>query len=228
MRLVLRVGGSIINSPIDTKIITKYVDLIKHLKKKGHQVAVVVGGGVIAREFISAAKKIDLGEKIQDQVAIHVSRIFARFFMEKLQKSGCQSIPSTIETAMDCFREGKIVVMGGLRPGMTTDAVAALLAERIKADLYIKATDQNGIYDKDPEKFSDAVKLDKLSFDDLSRLLTNKKHRAGMNQIIDPKAIKVLRKARITGFFCPFSFWSTKMSNNNDFGLFFQKKLNRL
>jgi uridylate kinase len=171
--------------------------LIKRLRKKEHQVAVVVGGGVIAREFINAAKKIGLDEKVQDQVAIHVSRIFARFFMEKFQNSGCQSIPSTIEKATDCFNEGKIVVMGGLQPGMTTDAVAALLAENTNADLYIKATDQDGIYDKDPKKYSDAVKLDKLSFDDLSHFLINKKHRAGMNQILDPKAIKILRKARI-------------------------------
>ena len=197
LRLVLRIGGSIINSPIDTNIITKYVDLITYLRKKEHQVAVVVGGGAIAREFINAAKKIGLTEKVQDQVAIHVSRIFARFFMEKFQKSGCQSIPSTIEKATDCFNAGKIVVMGGLRPGMTTDAVAALLAESIKADLYIKATNQEGIYDKDPEKYSDAVKLNKLSFDDLSKFLIKKKHRAGMNQILDPKTIEILRKARI-------------------------------
>ena len=60
-------------------------------------------------------------------------------------------------------REGKVVVMGGLKPGITTDTVAALVAERVDAELLVKGTDQNGVYDKDPRKHSDAVKLDSLS-----------------------------------------------------------------
>ena len=42
--------------------------------------------------------------------------------------------------------------MGGLKPGITTDAVAALVAERVNADLLVKGTDQDGVYDKDPRK----------------------------------------------------------------------------
>ncbi|HIJ08942.1 TPA: UMP kinase, partial [Candidatus Bathyarchaeota archaeon] len=48
--------------------------------------------------------------------------------------------------------------MGGLRPGITTDAVASLVAEHIKADLLVKGTDQDGVYDKDPRKHVDAIK----------------------------------------------------------------------
>jgi uridylate kinase len=87
--------------------------------------------------------------------------------------------------------------MGGLKPGITTDAVAALVAERVNADLLVKGTDQDGVYDKDPRKHADAVKLDRLSLDDLPKIFEESVHKAGMHQIIDPEAIKVLKRRRL-------------------------------
>ena len=89
--------------------------------------------------------------------------------------------------------EGKIAVMGGLKPGITTDTVAALVAERVNADLLVKGTDQDGVYNKDPRKHEDAIKLDHLGLDDLSKVFEESEHKAGIHQIIDPEAIKVLK-----------------------------------
>jgi uridylate kinase len=197
MRLVLRIGGSVVASPVDPTLIGKYVDLLKALKKQHHDVSVVVGGGGLAREFIGIAKDLGLNEKAQDEVAISVSRIFAQLFERKLGKFGCGRVPLTLEEADKCLDMGKVMVMGGLKPGMTTDTVAALIAERIEADLFIKATDQEGIYNKDPEKHADAVKLESLSFDDLSRVFAEDRHKAGLHQILDPEAVKILKKRRV-------------------------------
>jgi uridylate kinase len=160
-------------------------------------VAVVVGGGAPAREFIGVAKDLGLDEAAQDEVAISVSRIFALLFLQKLGKLGCEAVPLTVEDTAKCLREGKIAVMGGLKPGMTTDTVAALIVEQVNADLFIKATDQEGIYDKDPRKHSDAVKLEHLSFEDLPRVFAEGKHKAGIHQILDPEAVKILKKERV-------------------------------
>jgi len=181
-------------------VISKYVDLLKDLKKNGHEVAVVVGGGTLARDFINAAKNLGLNEKAQDEIAISVSRIFAQLFLKKLGELGCESVPLTIEDAVECLCEGKIAVMGGLKPGMTTDTVAALIVEKASADLLIKATDQEGIYDKDPRKHADAVKLEHLSFEDLSRVFAEDKHKAGIHQILDPEAVKILKRKRVRVF----------------------------
>jgi len=105
-----------------------------------------------------------------------------------------------VEDAAECLNEGKIVVMGGLKPGMTTDTVAALIAERVGADLLIKATDQEGVYNKDPRKYSDAVKLNKLSFEDLPKVLAENKHKAGIHQILDPEAVRILKRKRVKIF----------------------------
>ncbi|MCD6446461.1 UMP kinase [Candidatus Bathyarchaeota archaeon] len=197
MQIVLRIGGSVIASPVNPNLIVKYVDLLKDLKREGHEVAVVVGGGSLAREFIKTAKDLGLNQDAQDDVAISVSRIFAQLFLKKLGNLGCNKVPLTIEDAAKCLKNGKIVVMGGLKPGMTTDTVAALLTEKLKAELYIKATDQDGIYNKDPKKYEDAVKLEKVSFNDLPRIFTEGKHKAGLHQILDPEAVKILKKEKV-------------------------------
>ncbi|HVO85534.1 MAG TPA: UMP kinase [Candidatus Eisenbacteria bacterium] len=197
MRLVLRLGGSVVASPFNPSLLRKYVELLNALSKEGHRSAVVVGGGALAREFIKIAKDLDLPEPVQDDVAISVSRLYARLFVEMLEEAGCKKVSLTIEDAAECFARGKIAVMGGLKPGMTTDTVAALIAEEIDADLYVKATDQDGVYNKDPRKHADAVKLERLSFDDLPRVLAEDKHSAGIHQVLDPEAIKLLKKRRV-------------------------------
>jgi uridylate kinase len=197
MRVVLRIGGSVVASPMNTDLMSKYAEVVQTLKRQGHEVGVVVGGGALAREFIGFAKKLGLPEQSQDEVAISVSRLFAQLFLKTLGEAGCGKVALTLNDAARCLDTGKVLVMGGLKPGITTDAVAALVSERVKADLLIKGTDQEGIYTKDPRKYMDAVKLDRLSFDELSEVFSESKHKAGLHQIVDPEAIKVLKRERV-------------------------------
>jgi len=184
-------------SPVNTELMSKYVDLLRTLKEQGHEVAVVVGGGSLAREFIAIAKNLGLDEQAQDEIAISVSRLFAQLFLKKLGEMSGRKVALTLDDAAECLSEGKIVLMGGLKPGITTDAVAALVAEHVKADLLVKGTNQDGIYNKDPQKYADAVKFDHLSFDDLPNVFSENKHKAGMHQIIDPEAVKILKRERM-------------------------------
>jgi uridylate kinase len=197
MKVVVRVGGSVVGSPLNSLLIAKYVDLLKELKQQGHEVVAVVGGGSLAREFIKAAADLGLEETRRDWAAIHVSRLFAQLFMLSLGEIGCGSVPISVDEAQACLDTGKVVVFGGLRPGMTTDSVAALIGERIHADLLVKGSNVDGIYSKDPKKYSDAKKLDALRFEDLGKLFEADSHRAGINQIIDPEAVKILQRCKI-------------------------------
>jgi uridylate kinase len=197
MRIVLKIGGSIVASPINSKLISSYISLLKRLRLQRHEIAVVVGGGALAREFIGAARNMGLDERAQDEIAISVSRIFAKLFLMKLDKVGCRQLPTSIEDTIRCVEKGKIAVMGGLKPGMTTDTVAALIAERFRADMLVKATDQEGVYDKDPKKYSDAVKLDHLSLEHLQEKSIEYRHKAGIHQILDLEAAKILRRNRL-------------------------------
>jgi uridylate kinase len=196
-RLVVRIGGSVVASPVNTDLMGKYADLIRQIKLQGHEVAVILGGGTLAREFIGIAKNLNLEPAAQDRIAISVSRLYAQLFTEKLGALGCGKVAITLDEAAECFSQGKIVVMGGLKPGHTTDTVGALVAERLNANLLVKGTDQEGVYTKDPRKFPDAIKLDKMTFQDLSQVLENNEHKVGIHQVIDPMAIEVLKRCHM-------------------------------
>lgn len=183
-------------SPPNPKILGKYADLLRELKNKGHELVIVVGGGSLARDFIKVAKVMGLSESDQDDVAINVSRLFAQLLAMRLGDLGLGRIPTSVDEVAEGLETGKIVVMGGIRPGMTTDAVAAMVAERIGAELLVKATDQEGIYTKDPRKHPDAEKIDVLSFDDLVQFFEQNKHKAGIHQVLDPEAVRILQKER--------------------------------
>jgi uridylate kinase len=197
MRIVIRLGGSVVATPVNVKLLGEYAEILKKLKAQDHTLAVVVGGGALAREFIKIAKELGLPEKDQDDLAISVSRLYAQLFAKMLGADACQKTPISVEEVAECLKTGKIAVLGGLKPGMTTDTVAAMVAERISADMMVKATDQEGIYTKDPKTHPDAVKLDRVSFEELPKFLAENKHKAGIHQILDPKAVEILKARRI-------------------------------
>ena len=198
MKIVVRVGGSVVASPPNPVLIGKYADLLKDLKRQGHEVVAIVGGGALARDFIKIAGELGLDETKRDWAAIHVSRLFAQLFVMRLGEAGGGTVPVSLDEAFGCRKRGKIVVMGGLKPGMTTDTVAAMMGERMKANLLVKASDVDGVFTKDPKKYPDAKKIDELKFSDLTRLFEENRHKAGIHQILDPEAVKILEKRRMT------------------------------
>jgi uridylate kinase len=196
MRVVIRIGGSVVASPPNPQIIQRYAEVFRSLRAQGYELVIIVGGGAPARQFIQLAKDVGLTEQEQDEAAISVSRLFAQLLAMKLGGLDWKTVPTSLESASELLGERGIVVMGGLRPGMTTDTVAAMAASQVGAEFIVKATDQDGVFSKDPKKYADARKLDTLSFDELSRLLEQDRHKAGIHQIIDPEALRILKTKR--------------------------------
>lgn len=199
MRIVIKIGGSVIASPLEPERILQYSNILRTLKEEGHEIVVVVGGGKVAREFISIADRMGLADNDKDEIAILVSRLNAQLVARALREYGSKDIPSTTEEVKRLLNAGKIVVMGGLKPGITTDTVAAIVLESIGSKVLVKATDQDGIYDMDPKKFPNAKKLDRLSYSDLHKIVTQGDHKPGMHGILDPKSIQILemQKAKV-------------------------------
>ncbi|MEM3382586.1 MAG: UMP kinase [Nitrososphaerales archaeon] len=196
MKIVLRIGGSIIGFPPNPLLLKSYVEQILRLKEEGHTMVIVVGGGPLSRQYIETAEALGLNDKDKDDLAILVSRLNAKLFVKKMKDLTSEIIPSSISKLNRLLKTSGLVVMGGLKPGMTTDSVAAIVAKAIKADIFIKATDQEGVYTKDPKIYSEAKRLDSISFDELSKIL-EVKHKPGMHSILDPKAVRILRDTNI-------------------------------
>jgi len=194
MKAVLRIGGSVLESPPSAKVVNAYAEVIADLNFEGHSVAVVVGGGEISREYIRSAAAMGLSTYQQDTVAIHASRLNARLVAMKL--GGVSSVPTSIDGMLQRLARNRVAVMGGLKPGITTDTVAAIVAAKWRADVLVKASDQNGIYTEDPRVNKRAKKLDKLTYERMKQILGGS-HRPGIHSIIDPVAVDQLVESRV-------------------------------
>ena len=194
MKAVLRIGGSVLGSPPSPKVVDAYGKVISELNFEGHSIGVVVGGAEVSREYIRSAAAMGLSPYQQDTIAIHASRLNARLVAMKL--GGVSSVPTSIDGMLQRLARNRVAVMGGLKPGITTDTVAAIVAQRWRADILIKASDQNGIYTEDPRVNKRAKKLDHITYEKMKELLGGN-HRPGIHSIVDPVAVGHLLESRV-------------------------------
>ena len=99
-----------------------------------------------------------------------------------------------VQNAVD---SGLIVVAGGLHPGQSTNGTAALIAEKVKAEEFLNATDVDGIYDSDPNKNKKAKKFARIDIKDLRSLLVHEDSMAGGYDLMDIVALKVIERSKI-------------------------------
>lgn len=154
---------------------------------------VVVGGGTVARQYIDAARRVGLPHDAQDSIAIQASRLNARLVGMSL---GIDTVATSPREAVSQVRKHGVAVMGGLRPGITTDTVATLVGEAWRSDLIIKASDQDGIYSADPRKDPNAKLLPTISYSKVVEILGGK-HSPGIHSIVDPVAVERISKKRL-------------------------------
>lgn len=186
MKIVIRLGGSILGSPPDPLVAKRYSHVVSEVLSEGNKAILVVGGGSTARSYIQAAKQLGLSHEEQDLIAIQASRLNARLVAMAM---GSDKVATSVNGAISGVDREGVAVMGGLKPGITTDTVAALVAQRWKADLIVKASDQKGIYTADPRRDPKARLLRKLSYSRLSEILGGE-HTPGIHSIIDPVAAR--------------------------------------
>ena len=197
MRVVLKVGGFAFSTEGRTEpLISEYVKLLKQLAKE-HQFVVVTGGGSIAREYIQIARDMRVPESLCDQLGILVSRLNARLVVDGLSDSAYPEIPTTIVELGRFFASGKLVAMGGLQPGHSTNAVAALAAETVRADLFLNATDVDGVYTSDPSEDANAKHLDEVNVSKLTEILAHNEMNAGEYDLMDPIALRIIQRSHI-------------------------------
>jgi uridylate kinase len=193
LKIIIRLGGSILGSPPDAKVVKLYSDVVSRVLKQKHQVVVVVGGGSIARQYIDAAKNVGLPHDAQDSIAIQASRLNARLIGMAL---GVDNVSTTLPGVVADVKKHRVATMGGLKPGITTDTVAALIAAKWPSDLIIKGSDQEGIYTADPRQNPNAELLPRVSYAKLVEILGGK-HHPGIHSIVDPVAVDAIAKFKL-------------------------------
>jgi uridylate kinase len=163
---------------IDSKILKYIAGEIKSLVNSGIEVGIVIGGGNIIRG-VSAAEGGIIKRTSGDHMGMLATVINAIAMREAIEHSGIDvRVQSAIKMEAICetfitgraqrhLQKKRVVIFaaGTGNPFFTTDTAATLRAIEIDADMIIKATKVNGVYDKDPMKFSDAQLLNELSYE---------------------------------------------------------------
>lgn len=196
MRIVIKVGGSAIAPSLEAKRFSDYARVIRSLAKD-HTVLVVVGGGTPAREYINVTKELNASNALRDLIGIGVSRLNARLLISAMNDAAYPEPPHDYQEANLAMYSGKIVIMGGVQPGQTTDAVAAILAEYVNADLLIRTTSVDGVYTADPKLDKAAKKIDRMTPQQLLELVAKMEMTAGANNIFDMLGAQVIKRSHI-------------------------------
>ncbi|MCD4798593.1 MAG: UMP kinase [Methanosarcinales archaeon] len=196
MILVVSIGGSVLTSNLDPERIRKYASSIQALAEE-HTTYIVVGGGRIARDYITAARDLGANEVECDIIGIDMTRINAKLLIAALDSTAYPVPLTSYQDARNAALTGRVVVMGGLIPGQTTDAVSAVLAEYVGADLLINATSVDGVYTADPNLDSKAEKISSMTPSQLVDIVIKINMSAGSNSPLDPLAAKIIQRCGI-------------------------------
>ncbi len=184
-RILLKLSGEALMGErqygIDPDRLAEYAQDIKTITNQGVEVAIVIGGGNIFRGVAGASKGMD---RVQgDHMGMLATVINGLALQGALEDA---DIPTRLQTAikinevaepfirrkaMRHLEKGRVVIFGGGtgNPYFTTDSAAVLRAIEIEADVILKGTRVDGIYNTDPEKDSSAIKFNFISFDDVLR-----------------------------------------------------------
>lgn len=182
-RILLKLSGEALAGEVGHGISPEVLDTIageiKELQLMGVEIAIVIGGGNIHRGVAGATKGMD--RTTSDHMGMLATVINSLALQDSLERHG---INTRVLTAIDMqeiaepyirrravrhLEKKRVVIFaaGTGNPYFTTDTAAALRANEIDAQVIMKATKVDGIYNKDPKKFKDAVKIDKLKFMDV-------------------------------------------------------------
>lgn len=182
-RILLKLSGEALvgnhGYGIDPEVMKNTAKQVQEIYNLGVDIGIVIGGGNIFRGLSDHAKNMD---RVQaDQMGMLATIINSIALQNALELEGIETIiqsaipmqsiaePIIIRKALRHFEKGRIVIFGGGtgNPYFTTDTAAVLRAREINAEIIIKATKVDGVYDSDPIKNPDAVKFDTISYIDV-------------------------------------------------------------
>jgi uridylate kinase len=198
---VVKLGGALFHREPDVRAIKEMGNILGGFVEKGNQLVLVAGGGENARTYIGAARKLGAEESTSDLLGIQITRANAELLRLALGSIASSHIPTSLSDLPHYVGPRKAVVMGGLQPGQSTNAVAALAAEITRAELLVNGTDVEGVYTEDPKKNPKAKLIKSVHVDKLLSWAMEGVVFAGRYELLDPLAIKIMQRAKIPARF---------------------------
>src|SRR5438094_6075581 len=197
MRAVVKLGGALFRREPNVTALKDMGRVLSGFVKEGNQLVLVAGGGENARTYIGAARKLGAEESTCDLLGIQITRANAELLRVAFEGETAAVSARSLTRLPELVRANGVVVMGGLQPGQSTNAVATLAAEITRAKVLVNATDVDGVYTEDPKKNPKAKLIRSVHVDKLLNWAMGGEVFAGRYELLDPLAIKLMQRARI-------------------------------
>ncbi|HWY28821.1 MAG TPA: UMP kinase [Candidatus Sulfotelmatobacter sp.] len=197
MRAVVKLGGALFRREPNVTALKDMGKVLSGFVKEGNQLVLVAGGGENARTYIGVARRLGAEESTCDLLGIQITRANAELLRLAMGSVASSKIPTTLSDLPHCVGPGKAVVMGGLQPGQSTNAVAALAAEITRAEILVNGTDVDGVYTENPKKNPKAKLIHSVNVEKLLTWAMEGEVFAGRYELLDPLAIKIMQRAKI-------------------------------
>lgn len=190
---VLSVGGSVIvPGSINTVFLKKFIALVRKKVGKGARFILVTGGGVIARDYNAALKTVSRPAPSDlDWLGIAATRLNANLLKLAFGKLANPEI--VLDPTKPIQFQKPVLLVGGWKPGRSSDYEAVMLAKRFGASTIINMSNIDFVYDKDPRKFKSAKKISLIAWSDFQKLVGTK-WVPGANVPFDPTATAYAKK----------------------------------
>ncbi len=191
---VISLGGSIVvpKNGIDINFLKKFRKFILDKVKLGYEFIIIVGGGTTNREYIEAANKIaQIKAEDNDWTGIAATRLNARLLKSIFGLTAHSEI--IIDPTKKVGSKNKIIIGAGYKPGWSSDYDAVLIAKNHNIKTVINLSNIDYVYDKDPKKYKNAKKLERINWSDFRKIVGNK-WTPRLNSPFDPIASKLTAK----------------------------------
>lgn len=180
-RILLKISGEALAGPagfgLDGAVLARIADEIKSVREAGVELAIVTGGGNFFRGMKAAVEQ-GMDRAMADYMGMLATVQNSLALQDYLERAGVATrVLSAIEMkevaepfiprrALRHLEKGRVVLFaaGTGNPYFTTDTAAVLRAAQIDAEAIFKATDVDGVFDRDPQKFADAIRFDQLTY----------------------------------------------------------------
>lgn len=204
--LIIKLTGNALESDSEVINSTYLVEFGKFVESllKNWRIAITVGGGKTARRYISAARKLGLPDSKASLIGGDIGLLNCRLIIASLTYSNVRTVITPLESwdnSEEYLAKGVVPVFSGRWPFLTSDSVAAYFADYVTANLVLKLSGIDAVYNKDPNQYGDAKPLRRLSHDQLEEMAKLVDQRtAGSQFVIDFLAAKRLKNSRIPLF----------------------------
>jgi len=192
---IISVGGSIIipKTGFDINFLKKFRALILSHVKKGEKFILVIGGGATCRNYQDAlSKTIKISNTDLDWLGIYITWFNAEFVRLLFGKHAYKEVVK--DPTIKIKTSKSIIIAGGWKPGCSTDKDAVLLAQNFGAKELVNLSNIEYVYDKDPNKYKTAKKIEKINWKDFRKNVVGYKWVPGKNVPFDPMASALAEK----------------------------------